>query len=317
MRLSSIITDVRDLLHDQGTTQLISDQEISRYVDSGVRYMFRWQAQLDETYHNLEYSLPGSAAVQLHANVFLYQLPRWTYRVWRVRETKIATDAVGRTIQESSAYGDSEGWKFDGAKRLRLVGHSEAPDLTLSIVKVPAFLHQGACHADGAALTMLTAAHPAASSSAYRFENEPDAYANALFEITAGEDGARDPVGQVRRVVSSERSGSGTVYRTQLTIETAWLEIPDEGDEYEMHPETDDAHARFLVLLATQYAFEKHHNVGGLAAINKEFMDERKRYIDSCAPRDDGLPAFWGTDLDTGIGTDRDRDFLLGRFGGF
>lgn len=318
MRISQITRRFRDLVEDESAVNW-NDQMAARFIDQAIMRMFRWQCELDPSYHNYELDLSGTDSRQLHANDHVWSLPRWVYRVRDVRRQKTSSEEIGNKFFPGEDLIDREGWKLDAAKNLRLRNLKDAPDLTIRVCKMPARVHLGTSAAAGSTTTLVTANHPTPSLTTYDFEEETDAYINSYFEltgpVTTGPD--RNPVGQARRCVNSALSQSGTSLRTTITVEDEWDVTPALSDTYEMHPEVDDAHVRLLVLLSAQMAFQRHQNMSGLEAIRGELRDESRRFIDSVSPREDGLPRFYGADLDFDFRRDPDRDFLLGRFGGF
>lgn len=308
MKLSEYITRVRDQIQEPSALKW-TDVEIVRYLNHAVMYLFRWQADADQSYHNAEISLLGSAATATHSSQYLYTLPRWVYRVAHVRIKKTSTESRGSEIPAGSQLDANEGWHFDTFKRLRVVGYGTAQDLTVMVAKIPSRLHQGTTPAAGTSTTLITANLPTASfSSNYEYESETDAYLNALVEVTGVADASRDPVGQVRRVTASSRTHAGSgVYRVTMTVEPSWTVTPAASDTYELHPEVDDAHARLLVLMTAQACFQKHNNLGGIESIKPEMLEERRRFIDSSRPRDDGRPKHWNMGAEPSFRRDPDR----------
>ena len=123
MRLDEVITRVRDVLDSTNAQGLWTDVEVTRHINNAVMYMFRWQVQADPSYHNLDLDLTGSSnSTQVHSNVFEYQLPRWVFRVTRVRETKGTTSTVGANFFPGDFGSGHTGFVLDAMHRLRLTG---------------------------------------------------------------------------------------------------------------------------------------------------------------------------------------------------
>lgn len=298
MRVSQVISRVRDIIGDQGSSTF-TDAELARHLDTAIHTAFRWQMQADSSYHNCSFTFSASQGVQTAGNLFTYQLPRWVKRVQMVRLDHSANEEL-KEIQEPADWRhDGTGFRLDRLKSIQLYGYASAQNLRVWAAKVPARLLSGTCPADGSTTLLKVPT----TGSTYELENEVDGYKNAIFEMTGLTTAGRDPVGQIRRIESSSRvQESGTTYHLRLVPEVAFTVAPLTSDTFEMHPEIDDDGIGFIVYRAARAAFQRIRNNDGLGGIASSLAEETERFISTLQPRQSYRPAFWNTDADDPIG---------------
>lgn len=310
MRLSQIIQRFRDIVADDAKKSW-DDYEATRFANLACLRAYEEQRKRDDSYHNHEFDISGTDAVQVQSNAWQYTLPRWVDRFHGVQEASGSTESPKPYLRRS--VGLEDGVVYDQSNRVIVRGFSSAPDLTFSVCKAPARMHIGTCASDASGSTsMYSMTLPTEGRLTYEFDHEVDAYVNAIVEITSGADGSRDPVGQIRRITASSREASGTDYRFLWTIDKAWTTDPDEGDGYEFHPEIGESNVEFLVLKMARMAFQSQGNAVQLQAIERDYMNAYDAFINSITPRDDGNPTFWLPHPDALSGSDPDRDHLRG-----
>ena len=315
MKLSETTRIFRDLVQDPDATHW-PDAEVARLLHQAQLRMFSIQCSSDPSYYNLELNILGSSARQVASQVFEYDLPQWIHRVSRVRKASgSSTSRREPNIPQGSMRVDRPGWFFSAAKVLQLIGFTRL-DLTLGVCKKPARPHRGTSPAAGSASTLVLQAANAAGQIGtdadpfknYDQETELDGYRNAIVEITGPVSGVRNPTGQIRRCIASTRALVSSAVRTTVSVQPDFAVTPASSDTYEMHVEVDDAHVRYLVLLAAQYGWQKQQNVSAIASIQKELGEEDEAFKHNCRQRMNQDPLQWNMgEADVNSEADPDR----------
>ena len=307
MRSADIIALLREQVDDTQSAQW-TDARLLRIINQQMFKLFREQVAADDSYHNLELDLLASAAVAPHLNQWLYTLPRWVFKITWVRLKTDANEGVGAPIPRAYRVDSwSRGWHLDADKRLRLIGYSQAEDLILGVAKVPARIHSGTLPAQTVTGSLTSSTTQVRldkdNDPAFPHESEPDAYRNAIIEITMG-----GKAGQIRRVVSSVGNESiPSNFHTVLTVQEAWSSNPVLSDTYDMHAEVSDPLIRALITESALVCEQMRHNVNGIAVLAEELQSERMKFKEHVKPRETMGVQTWREYDDTQV-AQRDPD---------
>lgn len=284
MRVTDLILRIRETINDP-LKKVWSDAELLFHISDWQASLFRQLVETDESFYMKRLDLLGTDAVKIHLNRFSYQLPNWVYRVHENRKDEAVTENRGAARIPGRRYNEGgEHWEITTRNTFEMEGKTIAEDLELRVGKTPARLHFGTTPKDGAASTLWLDPSPTGE-----LEDGTDWYANAIFEITgvATPVVGRDPVGQVRKGVSSQRVWDVDKYLIEVTVDRPWDEIPDVTDTYEMHVETDEPFITYLRYLVAMNAFEKTNNAPGQGSIRALFNNERQEFKNSLRTRQD------------------------------
>lgn len=286
MKSADIIALLREQVDDV-QSQEWTDERLLRILNQQMFKLFREQVSADDSYHNLELTLSAASATAVHLNQYVYTLPRWVFRVTWVRFKTETTEGIGPPIPR--AYRPDSfrhGWLLDANKRLRLVGFGQAEDIILGVAKVPAKIHSGTLPAQTVTGSLTSATTQVRldkdNDPTFAHESEPDAYRNAIIEITtAGKSG------QIRRVTASTPNESiPSNFHTVLTVERPWTSNPVLADTYDLHAEVDDPLIRLLITESAQVCEQMRHNANGMAVLTPELMSERTKFQEHVKPRE-------------------------------
>lgn len=315
MNVTQLIQAMRDRL-DESSANVWTDVELLRYADQAIRTMVRRQADVDESYANMEYTVSSTDLRQpseVGSDVYVLDTPYWLYRVNELRETQTsATGARNAPVPYRTLHNRAgRFWTFDRLNRLRLVNTGRL-NVTMQVTKDPAPLMRATLDTDTFAsptTAVFYVKHTSADPTGVIVEKEKDAYANSIWEITGVDSATRQPSGQRRRVKASETvvNGSGVVY-TKLTLDRPFTIQPAASDTLEMVPEVQPVHHEYLILLACKKAWLRKANLQSLEAMKEDLRSEEERFLAGITPRQDQEQPFIGMDKDIRSTFDQDQD---------
>lgn len=305
MNVTQLIQAARDRL-DESSANVWTDVELLRYADQAIRHMIRRQADVDESYHNFEYTVPSADLRQpseAGGDVYVLDLPYWTYRVTELRESQSSTTGSRSAPVPFRTLHNRAGrfWTFDRLNRLRLVNTGRL-NVTMQVTKDPAPLMRITLDTDafsGPTTSQFFVKHSTADPTGVIVEKEKDAYANSIWELTGVDSTSRQPSGQRRRARASETvvNSTGIVY-TKVTLDRPFTVQPASGDTLEMLPEVQPVHHEFLILLTCKKAWLRKANIQSLEAMKDDLRSEEERFLAGITPRQDQELPFIGMDRD-------------------
>lgn len=291
MKLSSIITEIRDHVEDR-TTNRWGDAQLTRTIHTQTMKLVRRMVDVDENYSNVRISLDKSVATAVKTDMQFYTLPPWTYKVVSVREGTTSNTTQGRVVPKAQKLSNLQGWRMGAGTELVLSRYGNALDLDIEIAKVPARLTLGTLpDQTGMAANQLRMDTDSSSDAAtYPHETAPNSYAGAVVEVVE--------TGEILRCTLSEhrQDYSGTPY-TVLTFREDWMTAPVAGNTYEMHcAEINDTHMRYLTLLCAAALLQREGNNNQLQSIMLEISEEAGYFTRHIQRRDVQRPTLIAAD---------------------
>jgi hypothetical protein len=284
MRFTTALAKLRELLENADTAHW-TDLELGTYLNRQAVSLTRKMAEIDEGYHNFQFSIPKARARQIRNDVWEYPIPSWVMRVVEVRVDNGdgATGGAGDIIRPIQKY-DIDGWLFSSLYGVQLKGRVDSIDLDMTVVKRPAMATSGVLPAQTSMSTLQMRMDADTSTDALNFPHETleNSYANALVEIT----GQSVRSGQIRRVLASShfQNLAGTLY-TQLTLDRAWDVAPAAADTYAMHLEIPEEHMMLVLLLAARQAWTTKGHYDEVKASAGEIMEQQAMFVNHMRPR--------------------------------
>lgn len=311
MNLAEVITAIRSEVNDPNA-KYWSDIQITRWINHWTRAVSRQRAQADPSYGSHRLSISGADASRvrkIHDKVWAYHLPSWVHKVRMVRISKSSGDPAGGVIAPILHMRAGSGWRFEGSRRLDLVGFDNE-DIDIYVAKVPALAHVGTVRKASATAGELYVDN----QLSYPEEREAGAYIGAQFELTGVATALRDPRGTVAEVISADTEWDAGLasWLVKVTVMPHFPEVPAVNDTYTMHPELGDEHVMYLVLLVSRSLLQEHNNTERLKQIEPVLQQQRVDFLDGIRPRQDMQPPLIGEPYGAGGGWDLDRDWTSG-----
>ena len=315
MRVAQLLTRVRDFI-DEATSNVYTDVELVRALDSGVYDMFRLQAQHDESWHNCEHDISASSDSRvLHSDITLYDIPTWVHKITSVRITGATSAARGLNIPARTLHNtDGSFWAYHGFNRIMVHGNKAGDDLTLEVSKIPSPMNAGTIAADttnfAQSTTVIQWDQASTTQSLYEQVYEEDWYKNSIFEFTGVDTTATEITGEVTRGLASSNQFDTTDTKTltRVVFDKAVSRTPVSTDTWEMHAEVNTASVGYLIALAAHKAFIRKSNFEAIAALAADLERERARFIEAVTPRQDQVLPYAGMWTDPLYDRDLDRD---------
>ena len=291
MRLSLVLSDIRDLIGDQSVDDW-TDVELVRYINLHTQSRVRKMTEIDEGYHNCELHLSKDDARQMAASTWEYTIPSWVMKITMVRKDPLdVTASSQRIFFPGNKYELTTGWRYNELNGLRFQRMSEAEDILISAMKRPALCTM-ATLPDQTGMGRDQMRLDSEVTTTFPQEGIEDSYINGRFELTGVSSVGRAVRGQYRRCIKSEHGCLFTDPETKvpqpytvLTFNQDWDEPPMENDTYEMHPEIPDEHMRLIVLDVARTAWMKKGNSDEIRAMASEYQEQMLSFISHIRPR--------------------------------
>lgn len=315
MKISDVITMVRDRVNDSAST-FYTDAEIARTVDIHVRALFRQRADADPTYGLTRLNILDTSdnVSQVYSDVYAYSLPTWVYKIHAVRERATTSQGEGKMLPHVPYRHKGYGWTWAGDRVIHVRGSSAIKSIIVECAKTPAQLHTGALPVVSPNSTSMYLDTTPSIPTGGSLDWEEGAYLNSKIEITGttSESGSVFNRGRVLTVTGSDRryvSSAWYVLATVTPPQTASATAATAT--YEMHPEIDDGHLNYLVLLVADTLFQKTNNVNGIQALQTQLNLERAQFNNWLIPRQDQQQYFLTDPANVEIPPyDEDRDYI-------
>ena len=270
------------------------DSELVEIANDQMQAMAQEMAEKNQGWHNYEFDLLATGAVQSAGQDFDYVFPsRAIWRVTRMWQMPNGLDPAsprGQPVFYVDPSDRDPGFYFVHSHKFRIQNYATAQDLRVQAVRIPSKITRGTLPAQtGMSPTQLRIdADTTANALLFPHERETNGYANAVVEITGLDVAAplHAVSGQIRRVVSSAHLvvEAGVLY-TVLTLDEAWTTQPVAADAFDLHLELHDTHSRYFILLCARQAWLKKGAKDEIAAMRDELGKREVEWRQSLTAR--------------------------------
>jgi hypothetical protein len=303
VKISDWITGLRAILDDPvtaGAQQKNTDATLTLVGHEQALALVKRMAEVDQRWHNAEFSILGTDARQIASDIWEYQLPPWVVTIAEMREQNqggSATVSKGRLVLPiQSRYQYGQGYELQSFNSFRFYGSSTAPNLTLQVAKRPARPTKGSLPDQSSITTsqLRLDADNSSDATTYPHETADNSYAGSIVEITGVSSSSHAVGGQIRRVLSSAHlQYVGANPFTVLTLDKAWTVAPNvtAPDTYEMHWEIPDTHVRLHQLLTARAMWQRAGNKDEVAAHRDETQETWMSLVNDIRNRQIQAPA--------------------------
>lgn len=309
--IREVLTELRERLADNPSDESArcwSDESLLRVIHGQMRGIATDLADSDNDFYACELELGGADAVQVHTDLWAYDLPPFVHHIVPDGVRKYSGEAESRTAPEfrnPTPRPVSTGWLLDEDGTLRYQS-TTADDLIVCVAKMPArplwaTLSEGMTNPSSIVL-------PVASSITGGVHVERDAYAGMRL-VCASQPSSYDQavVGHIARVVQSRPASVGGTARVELVLSGPLPAVVESGGVIESILQVPEFSIEYLIHSATIVAMARRNRpmTDGMQMVSRV---ETARFL-SARHRDESGAKHFAPDLDAMDRRRRDPDY--------